>query len=125
MSLNRNQIEAAIRRTGAQFLGEETTAGGTGALVFEAEGIRLVALMSLEERGRYGALKFWAGFEGNYDAHLANEVNKRLAVAKAVAMDDGALVITFDMLLHGLSEIAVTKSASLYVLDILSQLQSA
>ena len=125
MTLSRNQIEAAVRRTGASFIGEESTSGGDKALVFEAEGLRFITVLSLEERGRYGAMKLWSGFRGNYDATFANRLNRQLAVGKAVAMDDGGLVIMFDVLLHGLSELAVTKSASLFVLDILRQLQSS
>ncbi len=125
MTLSRNQIEAAVRRTGATFVGEEATTDDTKALVFETEGLRFVVFLSLEERGRYGAMKLWSGFQGSYDPGFANQLNRRLAVGKAVAMEDGGLVITFDVLLHGLSELAVTKSASLFVLDIVGQLQSS
>ncbi len=125
MTLSRNQVETAVRRTGASFVGEESTSDGTQALVFEAEGLRFIAFLTLEERGRYGAMKLWSGFQGVYDAEFANRLNRQLAVGKAVVMDDGALVVTFDVLLHGLSELAVTKSASFFVLDIVRQLQSS
>ncbi|CAN0061567.1 unnamed protein product [Chrysoparadoxa australica] len=125
MTLSRKQVEAAIRRTGASFVGEETTSDGTEAMVFEAEGLRFIAFLTMEERGRFAAMKLWAGFQGVYDAEFANRVNRQLAVGKAVAMDDGGLVVTFDVLLHGLSELAVSKSASFFVLDIVRQLQSS
>jgi hypothetical protein len=95
------------------------------ALVFEAEGLRFIAFLTLEERGRYGAMKLWAGFQGQYDPVFANRLNRQLAVGKAVVMDDGAMVVTFDVLLHGLSEVAVTKATSFFVLDVTRQLQSS
>ena len=125
MTLDRNQIEAAIRRTGADFIAEETASGDAPALVFEAEGVRFISFLSLEERGRYGAIKLWAGFQGLYEAEFANRLNRQLAVSKAVVTDEGGLIVTFDVLLYGLSELAVTKSVSFFLLDIKGQLSSA
>ena len=125
MTLNRNQIEAAVRRTGASFIGEETTSNDAPALVFEAEGVRFITFLTLEDKKRFGAIKLWAGFQGVYDAEFANRLNRQLAVSKAVVTDESGLVVTFDILLYGLSELAVTKSVSFFLLDIKGQLISA
>lgn len=122
MTLNRDQIETAVRRAGANLIAEETGADAAPALVFEAEGVRFIAFLSLEERKRFGALKLWAGFQGGYDPEFVNRLNRQFAVSKAVVTDEGGLVVTFDVLLYGLSEMAVTKAVSFFLLDIKGQL---
>ncbi len=125
MTLNRNQIEAAVRRTGASFIGEETASDSAPALVFDAEGVRFIAFLTLEEKKRFGAVKLWAGFQGVYDAEFANRLNRQFGVSKAVVTAESGLVVTYDVLLYGLSELAVTKAVSFFLLDIKGQLSSA